>query len=67
MGPKKPEPKRRTTEEIMAEYGRVCAELGDLVYRRDVGIPVAIEELLTRARRLNIEAAGAAKESENHG
>ena len=50
---------RRSVEEIMQEYGRVCAEIGDLEYKQKHGIPAALEDLYHRAAALNREAAEA--------
>ncbi len=66
----KPSKPTRAPEAIMSEYANVCAELGDLVYKRDVGIPKAIEEVKDRLVKLNHEhaaAVAAEKESKAHG
>lgn len=54
--PKKPKPDPRPLSAILEEYAQVCGEIGDLSYRRDTAIPLAIEELYRRARALNLEA-----------
>lgn len=50
---------KRTREEILAEYGQVCAQIGENEYRLKVGIPLVLEDLYAKAKQLNLEAAAA--------
>lgn len=60
----------RTPEAIANDYARAAAELGDAVYRRDIGLPRLISDLEKRMADLNEESASlnpTPKETPNHG